>query len=111
MPLGPFIFDATFTLFKRLLRGEKFWHAHREHHYQLLVRSGWSHVRACLLQIVLMVGCSGAAFAYVKGSDWVRVGVLIAVAVGFTAYSVAVHRIFRAYQAAHRDPAPAEAKA
>ncbi|HEY2025292.1 glycosyltransferase family 4 protein [Paraburkholderia sp.] len=40
---APFIGDASVTLVKRLLRGEKFWQAHREHYYQRLVQSGLGH--------------------------------------------------------------------
>jgi UDP-N-acetylmuramyl pentapeptide phosphotransferase/UDP-N-acetylglucosamine-1-phosphate transferase len=35
--------DATITLVKRGLRGEKVWRAHREHFYQRAVQSGKSH--------------------------------------------------------------------
>jgi Fuc2NAc and GlcNAc transferase len=38
-----FIFDSVYTFFKRLMRGEKVWRAHREHIYQKLVISGLSH--------------------------------------------------------------------
>jgi UDP-N-acetylmuramyl pentapeptide phosphotransferase/UDP-N-acetylglucosamine-1-phosphate transferase len=40
---APFITDASITLIRRLFRGEKFWHAHREHYYQRMVRSGMGH--------------------------------------------------------------------
>src|SRR5207248_1198403 len=40
---SPFIADATTTLLRRLMRGEKVWQAHREHYYQRLVLSGWTH--------------------------------------------------------------------
>ncbi|WP_341772387.1 dTDP-4-dehydrorhamnose 3,5-epimerase family protein [Burkholderia pseudomallei] len=36
--LRRFIADASVTLLRRLLRGEKFWQAHREHYYQRMVR-------------------------------------------------------------------------
>jgi len=42
----PFLFDAFYTLVKRLLRREKIWHAHRNHIYQQLVRRGYSHAAA-----------------------------------------------------------------
>ncbi|WP_175748763.1 MraY family glycosyltransferase [Burkholderia pyrrocinia] len=42
---APFIADASVTLLKRVLRGEKFWQAHREHYYQRMVRSGVGHAR------------------------------------------------------------------
>lgn len=38
-----FLADATFSLLKRLVRGEKVWQAHREHFYQYAVQNGKSH--------------------------------------------------------------------
>lgn len=52
---SPFIVDATTTLLRRLLRGEKIWQAHREHYYQRLVRMGWSHRRLALAEYALMI--------------------------------------------------------
>ncbi len=40
-----FLSDGSFTIFCRLLRGEKLWQAHRSHLYQRLVRTGLSHAR------------------------------------------------------------------
>lgn len=42
--LAPFIFDASLTLVGRVSRGERWFEAHRQHLYQRLVRSGWSHL-------------------------------------------------------------------
>ncbi|KVD39638.1 MraY family glycosyltransferase [Burkholderia ubonensis] len=42
---SPFIADASVTLLRRLLRGDKFWQAHREHYYQRMVRMGLGHAR------------------------------------------------------------------
>lgn len=44
-----FVFDSIFTLFKRMLNGEKVWQAHRQHIYQKLVISGLSHQQVSLL--------------------------------------------------------------
>lgn len=52
---APFIADASITLARRLLRGERFWQAHREHYYQRMVRSGVGHARTALAWYVLMV--------------------------------------------------------
>lgn len=52
---SPFILDASVTLVKRLLRGEKVWQAHREHYYQRLVQMGWGHHRTALAEYALMV--------------------------------------------------------
>ncbi|CAG9208181.1 MraY family glycosyltransferase [Burkholderia gladioli] len=54
---GPFIFDASVTLSKRLLRGEKFWQPHREHYYQRVVRMGAGHIRlACGAYLIMAAG-------------------------------------------------------
>jgi Fuc2NAc and GlcNAc transferase len=42
--LGVFIVDATFTLFRRLLRGDKVYEAHRSHAYQYASRRFGSHL-------------------------------------------------------------------
>ena len=41
--LAPFLLDGSFTLLRRLFRGEKIWQAHRTHLYQRAVASGLSH--------------------------------------------------------------------
>lgn len=56
-----FIVDATVTLLRRGLRGEAVWVAHREHYYQRLVRSGWSHRRLALTAYLLMLVTAGTA--------------------------------------------------
>lgn len=58
---SPFIADATVTLGKRLLRGEKIWQAHREHYYQRLVQSGLGHRSTALLGYALMLAAGGCA--------------------------------------------------
>jgi UDP-N-acetylmuramyl pentapeptide phosphotransferase/UDP-N-acetylglucosamine-1-phosphate transferase len=44
-----FVTDATCTLLSRMLRGRRWYSAHREHLYQWLVRSGFSHARVVAL--------------------------------------------------------------
>jgi len=58
---APFIADSSITLARRLLRGERFWQAHREHYYQRMVRSGIGHARTALTWYGLMV--AGITFA------------------------------------------------
>ncbi|KVE42384.1 glycosyl transferase [Burkholderia sp. BDU5] len=55
MVFSPFIADASVTLLRRLLRGEKFWQAHREHYYQRMVRSGMSHGRTAIYWYLIML--------------------------------------------------------
>ena len=52
---GPFIVDASMTLARRAVHGEKLWQAHRTHYYQRLVLSGWSHRRTALWEYGLML--------------------------------------------------------
>jgi len=57
----PFILDATWTLCARAFRGERVWQAHREHLYQRLVLSGWSHGRLLRWSYPAMLVCAGIA--------------------------------------------------
>lgn len=58
---SPFIADATVTLLKRLLRGEKVWKAHRNHYYQRLVQMGWGHRKTALCEYGLMLAAGASA--------------------------------------------------
>ncbi len=55
---APFIVDASLTLLRRAISGEKIWIAHRSHLYQRLVLSGWSHRRTVLLEYAIMLLCA-----------------------------------------------------
>lgn len=52
---SPFITDASVTLARRVLRGERIWHAHRSHYYQRVVRLGVTHARMTLAAWGLML--------------------------------------------------------
>ena len=54
MCFAPFIGDASITLLRRLMRGEKFWQAHREHYYQRMIRSGVGHARTAISWYLFM---------------------------------------------------------
>lgn len=47
--VSAFVTDATCTLLSRMLRGRRWYSAHREHLYQWLVRSGFSHAQVVAL--------------------------------------------------------------
>ncbi len=61
--LAPFITDATLTLGRRMLRGERWWTAHRAHAYQRLVTAGWSHGLVALVFVALGLPMAGMAYA------------------------------------------------
>lgn len=66
--LGGFFWDATLTLFKRMLNGERWYAAHRSHAYQRFVQSGYGHeqlaVRFLLLNVVVLWPLAYAAWAF-----------------------------------------------
>jgi UDP-GlcNAc:undecaprenyl-phosphate/decaprenyl-phosphate GlcNAc-1-phosphate transferase len=90
---APFIVDATLTLFKRILRGEKFWQAHRSHCYQRLVLSGWGQRRTVMAEYVLMILCGIAALAYQRLPEPYRVVLLVTCAALFALLITAVDRV------------------
>lgn len=51
--LGVFIIDATFTLLRRLLRGDKVYEAHRSHAYQFASRHLGSHLQVTLVVLAI----------------------------------------------------------
>ena len=59
---GVFWFDATFTLFRRYLNGEKLSQAHKKHAYQRLTQSGLAHDRVVLLSILVNVVLFGLVY-------------------------------------------------
>lgn len=58
---APFVVDTSTTLVRRALRGERVWQAHRQHYYQRLILSGWSHRSTVLGEYGLMLICSAVA--------------------------------------------------
>ena len=77
---SPFIIDASLTLARRLLRGERVWRAHRSHYYQRLVQLGWGHRNTALAEYALMAACGGLAL-WALGQpvavQWAAVGAAI----------------------------------
>jgi UDP-N-acetylmuramyl pentapeptide phosphotransferase/UDP-N-acetylglucosamine-1-phosphate transferase len=75
---SPFIVDATVTLARRGVRGEKVWQAHHDHAYQRLIRSGWSHRRLAVAAYFLMAACAASALV-LRSADrvWIAAGLVI----------------------------------
>lgn len=67
-----FIADASVTLARRVVGGERFWQAHHDHYYQRLIRMGWSHRRTALAAYALMLGAAVIALALSGLSDTVQ---------------------------------------
>lgn len=78
LAFSAFIVDATVTLIRRLLAGEKIWQAHRSHYYQRLVQLGWGHRKTVLAEYAVMLACGGSALALLqaRGTLWPLIGLL-----------------------------------
>lgn len=63
---SPFIVDASVTLLRRMLHGKRIWQAHREHHYQVMVRGGLGHRTTALIWYVLMAAVAASACAVLE---------------------------------------------
>jgi Fuc2NAc and GlcNAc transferase len=72
----PFVFDATFTLLRRILGRERFWTAHRSHIYQQMCDLGFSHRKVTIIYTVGALFFAGIGSLFdtwtdaIKGSVW-----------------------------------------
>jgi UDP-N-acetylmuramyl pentapeptide phosphotransferase/UDP-N-acetylglucosamine-1-phosphate transferase len=57
-PVAVYVADTSSTIIRRIFRGRPFLEAHREHVYQRLVASGWSHARTTACVGVAITVCS-----------------------------------------------------
>ena len=92
---SPFIVDASVTLAKRGLRGEKVWQAHREHYYQRLVKNGFGHRNTALLEYILMLAVGACAMWAVQQEAMAQLGVGVAWSVVYLILIVVVGRYWR----------------
>ena len=92
---SPFIFDATVTLMRRAMRGERVWQAHRSHYYQRLVQLGWGHRNTALAEYALMAACVAVALAAHRAAFAVQVAVCVAGAIAYAVIAVVVDGAWR----------------
>lgn len=76
---APFVCDASITLMRRLVRGERVWQAHKTHYYQRLVQLGWGHARTAWAEYALMILVSTIALAAFRASVIVQAAALVVV--------------------------------
>jgi len=67
--MGPFVWDATYTIARRALRGDPML-PHTTHLYQRLALAGWSHTRVRRLYFGLAAVCFVAAAALPGAVPW-----------------------------------------
>ena len=95
---SPFILDATATVFRRAWQRQRIWEAHREHYYQRLVLSGWSHRQTVLAEYGVMALCGGLAVLYQEVSEELRLVMLGAWGMLFLSLALAVNGIEKRIQ-------------
>lgn len=88
-----YLYDSTFTLFRRLRHGENIFLAHRSHLYQRLVLAGHSHVKITGLYLFMHVLMGSLAVFYFLSSEPMRWWILIITSVIFLVFTHAVHQI------------------
>jgi UDP-N-acetylmuramyl pentapeptide phosphotransferase/UDP-N-acetylglucosamine-1-phosphate transferase len=102
LAFSPFVVDASVTLARRILRGEKFWRPHRSHYYQRLVQLGWGHRRTALAEYALMLACGAAALWASRQALPVQAAALVVAALVYLVLGAAVDRAWKA--SAHARP-------
>lgn len=93
--LWVFLFDAGLTLVIRAARGRRLHHAHRQHLYQRLVASGFTHVRVTAMYALAMIGAAVAAWSYLHAGDTWRLVILVVVAATSCALALTVLQRYR----------------
>jgi UDP-N-acetylmuramyl pentapeptide phosphotransferase/UDP-N-acetylglucosamine-1-phosphate transferase len=87
--IGFQLFDTSYTLARRALRGENVLRAHNKHLYQRLTRLGWSHrqVDVWAMAISMLLGAGGYGYLFVS-ARWgaALMGLGGALLVGMTAW-------------------------
>jgi len=91
------IYDTVFTLFRRATKRENLLEAHRDHLYQLLVRSEFTHREVALIHycMAFLQGLGAMWMVLIPGSQ--RVFVFIPFLLIQLAYSYFVMRRARAF--------------
>jgi Fuc2NAc and GlcNAc transferase len=89
--LGPFFVDATVTLLRRMIRGERWYAAHRTHAYQRAVQAGWSHRRVSVAIVAISSALGLISFMVVRHPALLGPGLVVS-AVWLGALYLAVER-------------------
>ena len=90
-----FVLDTGITLVRRVLRGERWHEAHREHFYQRLVRSGKSHAFVTGWEMALQCVVLGMMVLYLYVGTFWRVALIAGVVIMWLVFFVYCERLFR----------------
>jgi UDP-N-acetylmuramyl pentapeptide phosphotransferase/UDP-N-acetylglucosamine-1-phosphate transferase len=89
---SPFIVDATVTILRRALRGERIWIAHRSHFYQRLVLAGWSRRRLAIASYALMALAAASALVAHRSGEAARYAIILFWSAMYPMVLVAIER-------------------
>jgi UDP-GlcNAc:undecaprenyl-phosphate GlcNAc-1-phosphate transferase len=98
---SPFILDASVTMLRRLLNGEKVWQAHRSHYYQKLIQAGFGHKKTALLEYGLMIICATSAVLLLNQPMIIVYPVLAGFSILYIWIASMVQRRWNAFTATH----------
>lgn len=85
LAVWPFLADGTFTILRRLRKGENIFQAHRSHLYQRLVISGRPHAQVTLAYGALAAVGAALGACIIRGSIFAWVGSAFVIALLFLA--------------------------
>lgn len=92
LPFSNFILDATFTLLRRMRRGEKWYRPHRSHFYQRLTDLGLSHASVTSIELLSAAASCLAAAACLRAGGAARAALLLLTVAMFAACGVSILR-------------------
>jgi len=96
--LAVFIGDATLTLLMRIMKGEKWYQAHKSHAYQRLVQLGMSHKNLALslliINVMILWPMATVAFVWGEYSYHIAAASMLLISVLWAAIQMRYHRIY-----------------
>jgi len=105
VPLGllhaNFLLDTGITLIRRVVLGDRWYEAHREHFYQRLVRAGKSHAFVTVVEMALQIIVLGLVLAYLQVGSVGRlllIGIVVMIWLSFFTLAEVCFRRFMAEQ-------------
>ena len=82
-----FLTDSTLTLLVRVLKGERWYNAHKQHMYQRLIAHGWTHNRVALvyqaINLAMVVPGIVVAIKYPASAWLIALAMILVFAVGW----------------------------
>jgi len=95
---SPFFVDASVTLLRRLLSGERVWEAHRSHYYQRLVQMGWGHRKTVLYSYALMLMCAVSSYLAMQFDSAVQLLFIVAWTIIYIGIIIAIGMVENRYK-------------